>query len=208
MLNNLQQFRENIKRVRTLGGLYEALFQLTAPTVDATDLLRVQIVMAASALDYYIHEITRIGMLEVHRGERPQTSAFLRFEISLNAALVSIDDALKGSAKLHQDGLWLDGEIRRKHGHLSFQQPDKIADAIRLFSDCELWPAVALQLKQQVSDVKSQLKLIIDRRNQIAHETDLNPSQIGSPWPISLADSTNAIDFIEKVCEAIHSVVA
>lgn len=28
---------------------------------------------------------------------------------------------------------WLDEEIRKKHGYLAFQHPDRIADAIRFF---------------------------------------------------------------------------
>ena len=207
MLSTLKQFRENVKRVRALGGMYQALHQLTAPAMDATDLLRAQIVMAVSALDSYIHEITRVGMLEIYRGGRPRTSAFRQFEVSLDAALVPIDDALKGSVMLHQGGLWLDGEIRRKHGHLSFQRPDNITKAIRLFSDCDLWDSVAIELNQPTGDVTSHLKLIIDRRNQIAHETDLNPFQPGNLWPISLTDSTYTVDFIEKTCEAIYLVV-
>ena len=50
MQSAIQQFRENIERVRVIGGLYEALGHLTTPAVDAGDLLRTQIVMAVSAL--------------------------------------------------------------------------------------------------------------------------------------------------------------
>lgn len=207
MLNTLQQFRENIKRARALRGMYQALHQLMTPAIDATDLLRAQHVMASSALDYYIHEITRIGMLEVYHGKRPRTDAFLKFEVQVSAVLIPIDDALKGNPVLLQNDRWLDGEIRRKHGHMTFQHPDKIANAIRLFSNCTLWPAVASQLNQQVPDVKDKLKLIYQRRNQIAHQTDVSPAQSGSLYPISPADSTNTVDFIEEVCEAIYVVV-
>lgn len=75
MLSSIEQFQENIKRVRALGGLHAAFDKATTSTVDLTDLLRAQIVMVVSALDYYIHEITRIGMLEVYDGKRPQTDA-------------------------------------------------------------------------------------------------------------------------------------
>lgn len=200
MLSILQQFHENMERVRTIGGFYETLGQLTTSAVDATDLLRTQIVMAVSALDHYIHEITRVGMLEVYRGERPQTGAFLHFQVRLDAVL-------KRTSEVYQDDEWLDREIRRKHGYLAFQQPDRIADAIRLFSTCELWPSVASQLNLNVSDVRAQLQLIVTRRNQIAHEADLDSDQPGSRWPISPSDSTNAVDFIQNVCEAIYLVV-
>ena len=77
-------------RVKTLGGLHQAFGELTTPAVDLTDLLRAQIVMIVSALDHYIHEITRVGMLEVYDGTRPQTNAFLRFQVTMGAVMDGI----------------------------------------------------------------------------------------------------------------------
>ena len=199
MLSAIQQLHKNMERVHAIGGLYEALGQLTTPIVDATDLLRTQIVMAVSALDHYIHEITRLGMLEVYDGKRPQTDAFLRFQVTMDAALRGLEKQ-SGST-------WFETEIREKHGYLAFQHPDKIADAVRIFSSSELWPSVASQLNLTVQDVKDRLRLIVDRRNKIAHEADLDPSYPGSRWPISSSDSADAVDFIEEVCEAIHSII-
>lgn len=199
MLSAIQQFRANMERVRAIGGLYEALDQLTTPVVDTTDLLRTQIVMAVSALDHYIHEITRLGMLEIYDGKRAPTRAFPRFQVTMDAAMTGIAGT-SGNA-------WFETEIREKHGYLAFQHPDKIADAVRLFYSHELWPPVASQLNLTAQDVKDRLRLIVERRNQITHEADLDPSYPGSRWPISTSDSADAVDFIEEVCEAIHSVV-
>lgn len=202
MLRAIQQFRANIERVRVLGGLYGALEQLMTPVVDPSDLLRAQFVMVVSALDHYIHEITRIGMLEVYNGNRPPTSAFQRFQVSLGAAMT-------GSAGTSESS-WLDSEIRERHGYQSFQHPDKIADAVRLFSSCELWPSVSSQLGISVTDAKDQLRLIVDRRNKIVHEADLAPSYTGAVvhWPIDPTDSTTAVNFIQELCEAIHTVIS
>ena len=201
MLSILQQFRENIERVQALGGLYDALNQQTTPVPDLTDLLRSQIVMVVSALDHYVHEITRVGMLEVYGGERPQTPAFLRFQITMEATL-------QGIATVRGDDRWLDEEIRRKHGYLAFQHPNRIAEAIRLFSSCQLWPSVASELNLKVEDVKKQLRLIVDRRNQIAHEADLDSRKPGgNRFTIASADTERIIDFIQKIGEAIYVVV-
>lgn len=135
MLRAIEQFRANMERARVLGGLYEALGQLTTSAVDATDLLRAQIVMAVSALDHYIHEITRVGMLEVYDGVRPPTNAFLRFQVTMDAALTGLT-GVSGNT-------WFETEIRERHGYLAFQHPDRIADAVRLFSSDPLWPSVA-----------------------------------------------------------------
>ncbi len=195
----IQQFRSNIERVRALGGLYEALSRLTTPAVDSTDILRAQIVLAVSALDHYIHELTRLGMLEVFNGLRAPTIAFGRFQVTLDATMA----AMAGSG----GSSWLETEIREKHGYLAFQHPDKVADAIRLFSAIELWSQVAIKLSLPIQDVKNRLRLIVERRNKIAHEADLDPSYPGTRWPISSADVGSTVKFIEDICEAMHSVI-
>lgn len=55
--------------------------------------------------------------------------------------------------------------------------------------------------------MKAQLQLILERRNQIVHESDLDPSNLGNRWTISPPDSAKAIDFIQELGETIHIVV-
>jgi hypothetical protein len=156
--------------------------------------------MTVSALDYYIHEITRIGMLEIYSGNRPPTDAFLKFQISTNV----LQSKLSSRGTISRI---FENEIRDKHSYLSFQHPNKIADAIRLFFPDPLWPKVGDKLSMQAKEVKTRLTLIIDRRNKIAHEADMDPSYPGLRWPISKIDISNTIDFIENICESIHSIV-
>src|SRR4030067_3454373 len=92
MHNAINSFRSNLGRVRALGGLYDALYRITTPAVDATDLLRAQIVLAVSALDHYVHEITRLGMIEAFNGVRTQTNAFRRFQVTIDAAMAALAD--------------------------------------------------------------------------------------------------------------------
>ena len=201
MLNILEQFRKNIERVRALGGLYNVLSQQATAALDLTDLLRSQVVMVVSALDHYIHEITRIGMLEVYEGKRPQTPAFLRFQVTMEATLQAI-------AAVQEDNRWFDEEIRSKHGYLAFQHPDRIAEAVRLFSSCELWASVASEHNLKVEDVKKQLRLVVDRRNQIAHEADLDSRKPGgNRWPISPSDTERIINFVQDIGETIYDIV-
>lgn len=217
MLNPIEQFRENIIRVDTLGELHTTIGDAVPSEVDLTDLLRSQIVMIVSALDLYIHEITRTGMLEVYNKKRPQTGAFLWFQVPLESAMESIELVMQSILDVNEDvrnkkewldDKWLDSEIRERHSYKSFQNPDDIADAIRLFSSCKLWQDVAEQLNLDVQNVKSRLIAIFKRRNQIVHEADLVPTYPGTTtrWPISPADVSDTLDFIQNVCEAIHMV--
>lgn len=198
MQRALDAFQESIARVEHLAGLYKALASLTTPAVDASDLLRAQIVLTVSALDFYVHEVTLLGMLQVYTGQRPPTSAFERYRISVGAMMTGYQAG--GTA-------WLEAEIRDRHSFLSFQQPDKIADAVRLFSGINLWQAVGAALGQDESAIKSRLRLTVDRRNKIAHEADLDPSYPGARWPISEADATESRQFIADLVGAIHAVI-
>ena len=199
MQKALDAFNESIARVEHLAGLYKAIASLTTPAVDSSDLLRAQIVLAVSALDFYVHEATLAGMIEVYTGTRSPTPAFDKYRIPVGAMMAG-----------HPGGgtAWLESEIRDRHSFLSFQQPDKIAEAFRLFSDVKLWHAVAAKLGKDEAHVKATLRLIVDRRNKIAHEADLDPSYPGARWPICESDTAQCRLFLTSLVDAIHAVVA
>jgi len=249
MLSALDQFRISIARVRDLISIHNSVKSQSTPALDLSDILRAALVLTVSALDYYVHEVVTLGMLEIHRGQRSEPnpppnsyqSAFSRFQVSLGGArqerLIAIDIAAwleneiqqnQGSLFLQQsytvsallpvisssvlnklnNASWLEDEIRERLGYQSFQQPDKIADAIRLISDKKLWDEVAMKLGISAKDVKQQLSAIVDRRNKIAHEADIDPTfGIGSRWYIDEILVNDAVNFIEQVVESIHQVL-
>ena len=55
----IDQFRANIQRVCHLLVLHNHLAAAN-PVLDLSDILRAQIVLVVSALDHYVHEITRV----------------------------------------------------------------------------------------------------------------------------------------------------
>ncbi len=201
MQSAIDLFRISIARVRDLIAVHNSLKAQASSVLDLSDILRATLVLAVSALDYYIHEVVRIGMLEIHRGQRPEPPAFSRFQISLGNARTGIN------AGQNIDS-WLEDEIRQRHSYKSFQQPEAIADAIRLISDKKLWEEVSTNMGSPAKSIKQQLSLIVDRRNKIAHEADINPSYpIGDRWPIDELLVNEAVDFIEQVVESIHNIL-
>lgn len=198
MLRALEQFNDNVMRVKGFSGLTRAVVSLTTSAIDASDMLRAQYVFAVSALDLYVHEITRLGMLEVFDGARVAPPGYFRFRISLDCV---------GAGLLVSRGDF-DAEIRVQHGYLAFQQPDKISEAIRLFKEIKLWESVGNRLGISAGDVKERLKLIVDRRNKIAHEADVDPTYPKARWPISASDVDGVVAFLNEVVHAIHAEVA
>jgi hypothetical protein len=199
MQQAISTLHSSLDRVEHLGGLYKALLALTTAAVDSSDILRSQIVLSVSALDYYVHEITVLGMVEVFERRRPPTDAYLKYRVALGSWATS--------GTLPSGSSWFAAEVRERHSYLSFQQPDKIADAIRLISPIRLWRAVATHFATDEEAIKSQLRLIVERRNKIAHEADIDPSYPGQRWPISENDVERTVLFLRSLCDAIHAVI-
>ncbi|MGB8687170.1 MAG: HEPN domain-containing protein [Microcoleus sp.] len=201
MQSAIDLFRISIARVRDLIAVHNSLKAQTSNVLDISDMLRSALVLAVSALDYYIHEVVRIGMLEIHRGQRLEPPAFSGFQISLGNARAGIN------AGQNIDS-WLEDEIRQRHSYKSFQQPNAIADAVRLICDKKLWEEVSINMGSPAKDIKQQLSRIVDRRNKIAHEADIDPSYpIGDRWPIDELLVNEAVDFLEQVVESIHKIL-
>ncbi len=195
MSSPIELFRGNLSRVLDLGALHDALRTQVTEGLDLSDILRAELVFAVSCLDHYVHEVTHVGMLETYAGRRQPSQAYSRFQVSIGGVSRAFDD-------LENDD-WFDDEIRRRHQWQTFEHPDKIAEAIRLVSDIALWDAVATRLNVPPDDIKNQLRLIVDRRNKIAHEADLDPIYPGNRWPIDSKQVGDSVQFIQRVVEAI-----
>lgn len=193
------QFEQNIAHATEVVGLSTAIDASTTSAVNTDELLRFSLVGAVSALDYYVHQLVRELMIEIARGARSTTPAFLAFEISMSAALQV--------ARGDPPELWMDQEVQRQHGHLSFQQPDKIAKALRLVWDEPVWITIAPKIGKTPETLKQELQLIVARRNQIAHEADCDPTPPHTRWSISRADVEVAIETIRSVATAIDASV-
>lgn len=199
MSKAIDTFKANIARVRDLGSLYAAVQRLTTSSLDVSDLLRAQLVFVVSALDTYVHEVVLEKMIDIYTGARKASSRFGQFSVSLGS-LPSNSIGNNGSS-------WLEVEIKQKHKWSSFQHPDKISDAIHLVSDLSLWVEVGRKMGMATADVKTELGLIVDRRNKISHEADINPTVPGERWSIDAQSVEQAVRFVECVVESIDDIL-
>ena len=195
MVQVLDHFNQNLGRARALCAIAKRLETVVTGVVDLTDIYRASLVLGVSALDYFVHEFVRTGMLEAHHGKRQITNSHKNFKVTLETARLAISE---------QPDAWLDDAVREAHSWQSFQRPDKIAEAIRLVSAKDLWKEVAIDLGKSSDQIKREIKLIADRRDKIAHEADLDPD--GFPWPISDQLVSNALNTLESVVRSIAKV--
>lgn len=107
-----------------------------------------------------------------------------------------------------------DLEIRRQLGIQTYQTSESIADGIRLISDVTLWREIALDqgatnstADSRAKSMKMQLNAIVERRNKIAHEGDMQPLTPREPWPINGQDLVVVKNFIEALVNSIDRIV-
>lgn len=97
---------------------------------------------------------------------------------------------------------------------ITYQDPERLADGIRLCSPVELWNEIAIKLgatpgtkADEAKKLKQQLSLLVRRRNQIAHEGDLQPTVLREPWPIVQTDLMLVANLVEKLVRTIDSLI-
>lgn len=199
MNDSIVNFRTNIAHIQNLAGIHSALKNSTTPVLDLSDILRAELMMAVSALDYFIHSTVEEGMIEIYQGSRLPTSTFNEFTISLS----NIPYVIKNP----NDTIWLKDQIRKNLGYQSFQKSDKISSIMKLITDKKLWPEVANIMRSDQQKVTLQLDLIVNRRNQIAHEADVDPTYPDRRWPIDDMLVNNSIQHIVNICNAIFQTI-
>lgn len=186
---------------------YLAARMTKAMPVD--ELLRAEWVARVSALDLYVHELIAQRMVMSFDGALPRTSRFQTFALPLETI-----ERIRSAATPSAASSAFDLEVREQLSIATYQDPEKIADGIRLCSSIELWNAVAAHQgaapAQKVSEakrLKRQLRAIVDRRNKIAHEGDLQPTLPVTPWPIAQADLALVSTFVGGLVRSIDACV-
>ncbi len=199
MNNALNSFNNLIAQAHNSAGLFYHLQQKRI-CIDASDLLRWEWVLSVSAFDKYIHDIVRIGMVEIFLGRRPETEKYKTFHMTM-----PVFSEIKNSAT---PNLAFEREIIKQHKFSAFQAPEKVADALSyIWAEKHKWQVISSNMITPISesDLRTKLNNIVLRRNQIVHEGDCIPSVIPQQQQvITDADAQDVIEFISDLVNSIH----
>jgi hypothetical protein len=198
MQRAIEKFRLNIESVKDLHTIY--IFLINNYPEQASDILRAEIVLAVSALDCFIHDLVKQGMIETYQGVRTSSKQFESYQIPFNFFKL-IENADNSEEKLAH----LEKSIQKINSKDSYQSPKGIDYALGLINISKIWASVANLMNGRAGDIKDYLSEIIDRRNKIAHEADYN-ALTGSKTPIEQQNINDVIQFIENICESIYQI--
>lgn len=169
MSKSLQGFHKNIESINIIDGIY-GYFEKQVPAIDLSEILRAEYVLLVSAFDYYIHDVVREGMLKIFEGTRSGNECYDKFSITLKALNLIISTNDQNIRKQ-----LLDNEIRKINSKHSYQAPTNVERALALIEVKSIWRSVSLILRMPKDDIVKELGLIVNRRNKIAHEADIDP---------------------------------
>jgi hypothetical protein len=202
-------FDEIWRRADLFATLHAFLTNNAASVIQSDELLRAEWAMRVSALDLYVHEVVSQNLLKIFQGMRPVCPGYSKLQISSDT-LMRIHASGPGLAS----DIAFDLEIRTRLARVTYQFPDDIADGIRMVSPIEFWNEIArhhgaapASLRIDTATLKGELTQIVNRRNKIVHEGDLEPGIPRLPWSISREDVDQVKITIEKVVHGMEAKV-
>lgn len=203
MLKAKEIFDESYKRVQNMHALYKYLLddQHFQPAV-LSDMLRSEIAFIVSAFDKFIHDVVKIGILEIFNGTRVNTASFDSYPINMS----QMHSIISPSPTSDPTSI-LENIIVANQKHLSYQDPDKIAQALSLvWTEEHKWQKIATEMATDQKPLKIELKNIVLRRNQIVHEADIDLFT-NDLQTINEVDVVKSVDFIKNLTDSIYNLI-
>ncbi|MDM1818685.1 HEPN domain-containing protein [Serratia ureilytica] len=200
--NALSTFEHAISRSVEMISLYDALVALRRNQPENDDALRSAYFQVVSSFDFLAHEIAAI------EGRFRFESSLKTRNLSLPMEIITISDVADrvNNAEI---------KIRQVNSFKAFVDPGKLAEMLSCYCD-RPWDKIADAYnstkdepdKKTASDLKERLKNVWKRRNQIAHEADVNPAMAGiSLWPITKEDTELTVEFIKDLGSCLPMVI-
>lgn len=165
--------------------------------IDHAECFRAALVLAVSSLDHYLHSLVVESVMEMAQGVRLASAKFSEIKVSFASAQTNL---ASGSIA------WLGPELREQNSHLTFQRPDKISAALKIIDPRpHLWTRLAAHVDANTKEqMCARLDLIVDRRNMIAHEADVDPTW-GTVRPLTAAEVESVFAFLKTLVDSIES---
>ena len=197
-------FDESYNRLKNIHSLYRYLTQTSGFHHEVVeDLLRSEIVGIISALDKFINDLIVYGVMDSFRNSKNKLDALGNLKLTFFEFDLYFINPLDEFQKYDN----LEKLLRLRLKQLTFQDPDKIASGLSFFwNESNKWKRISDLMNQNEKSVKTKLKNIVSRRNQIVHEADHDLyNQCLQPITPSFAE--DSVEFVKAIVEAIYILV-
>lgn len=190
-------FDEQVSSLQMLSSVYSYMKQ-NAIYMDTDALLRAEYVLLVSSFDSYIHNIVRRKIRDNFF-----SSDHLPEDLGVSIEVVRLmrEDGTESGQKL-----LLDSYLNKLLSKDSYQSPKSIDYALGLIGINKIWSASVSTFGDTAENVKKRMALIVQRRNQIAHEADID-SSTGLPRTILLETVKECGTFLQTLVGVIDAQI-
>lgn len=195
----IDKFNANILSIKNYSQLHSYICQ-NIPLIDDCEILRMQLSLAVSALDKYIHDKLISYFTNKIRSNDSFDNNFIKFTVT-EILEISFENDSNARKQL------LLNRIINKINKLTFQSPDLIKQAATAMKITNFWNRLASIMEIDSDVLQGKLKLIVQRRNQIVHESDFDEIAMNKR-AISENDVQISIVFIETFISAFDILSA
>lgn len=198
MRNPKKTWDANLQNIKNMHWLHEQLVSIV-PAMDLSDLLRSEHVLIVSAFDCYIHDVVLSGMTEMFNESKKECKDFTDFCIPMSTVkllLATQDSSIREEI--------YNASVKRILSKDSYQSPKSVEFALGLINLRKVWKNIGDYIGKPTEEIKRKLGLIIQRRNKIAHEADIDNFVSMEKTSIDRSDVYDVFSFLGRIVNAIE----
>ena len=163
-----ERFDKNLDSIRKQFDIAEVLKE-KGNIAECEAIWRSQVVFLESALDYYLHEVSKYGMLKIFSGNWVKTDKYKNYQIPMRC----VEEGLKNP----ESKAWLLQYLNERFSKEVYLSAESMKDQLNLlgvFFNNVMDKAFPKTFPADPSyrEGKKVVKELFERRNQIAHQTD------------------------------------
>lgn len=196
-LDAKRSFDYVVRSLADLDSIYEFLSQ-QAPSLNGSAILRAKYVLIVSAFDTYIHAIVEEKIIG---GFGKESSCELS---KLNIPLNNAYDIICANEPTLKEQLFAQ-TIKSTLSKYSYQSPRNVENALQIIGISHIWRMAKNYLDMSAEDIQKKLSIIVQRRNQIAHESDFDDVSMQFR-EIKKSDVEEVTWFLSRLVEVIEGV--
>ena len=164
----LQHFDETIQAINAQFDVADELFEFRK-VIEGENIWRAQIIFLASALDFYMHELTKYGLCEIYNENWERTDKYENLQVNMKV----IEVALKSG----EDIYWFLEYVNGYYRTITMVSYESVRDQLNLLGiNLALVADGAFYQRGGRENTKDKLKRrlneLFGRRNIIAHQSD------------------------------------
>ena len=198
MTNQKNIFDRNIESVLIIDSIFQYMdLQITA--FDISELLRAEFVLIVSALDFYVHGVVREGLVDQLNNIDDCNANTLCIPFSTVKVLLHIDSEEERKRVLSE-------QIKMITSKDSYQAPRAIEKALGMIGVKKVWNKISDFSGQPAENIRNTLSIVINRRNKIAHEADID-FLTGEKTVITPTDIKECLEFVTGFIDAIEQIL-